>query len=126
LPALVGSRLWFSGHDDCYVAVESTDPAVPAALLSRLLTLLVGSALVDAAPVDVPDPESATVERLIEESPHWVGVLGIVSEQFVTVDLSATSERWWLGQRLPERVDRIAIYDITHRAWRLTAPPRRG
>lgn len=42
LPILVGSRLWYSGHDDCYVAIESTDLAVPGAVLGRLLALLVG------------------------------------------------------------------------------------
>lgn len=29
LPALPGSRLWYSGHDDCHLHVESTDHAVP-------------------------------------------------------------------------------------------------
>jgi hypothetical protein len=126
LPALAGSCLWFSGHDDCYVAIESTDRAVPAAVLSRVLALLVGSALVDGSSVQVPDPDSATAESLIEESRHWVGMLRTVSENQVTVDLSATSERWRLGQRLPERVDRTAVYDVAHGVWRLTAALRRG
>jgi hypothetical protein len=121
LPALAGSCLWFSRHDDCYVAVESTDLAVPAAVLSRVLALLIGSALVDASSVEVPDPDSATAESLIEESRHWVGMLRTVSENQVTVDLSATSERWRLGQRLPERVDRTAVYDVAHGVWHLTA-----
>ena len=58
LPGLVGSRLRYSGHDDCYFVVESTDRAVPVALLSRLLALLAGSALAGASPVEVPDPAS--------------------------------------------------------------------
>jgi hypothetical protein len=125
LPALVGSCLWFSGHDDCYVAVESTDRAMPAAILRRLLALLVGSALVDGSSVDVPDPDGVIVEGLIEESRHWFGALGTVSENSVSVELSATSERWRLGQRLPEGIDRTAVYDVALEVWRLTAPPRR-
>lgn len=34
LPGLAGSRLRYSGHDDCYLAVESTDQTVPVALFS--------------------------------------------------------------------------------------------
>jgi hypothetical protein len=118
LPSLVDSHLWFSGHDDCYVAVESTDRTVPAAVLGRLLALLAGSALINASPVDVPAPDSATMESLIEESSHWIGVLGTVSENSVTIGLTATSEPWRLGQRLPERIAHTAVYDIIHGVWR--------
>jgi len=58
LPVLQGSRLRYSGHDDCHLHVESADRTVPAALLSRLLALLAGSALVGASPVEVPEPAS--------------------------------------------------------------------
>ena len=87
LPALAGSRLLFSGHDDCYVALETTDRAVPAAVLGRLLALLVGSALVDTTMVEVTAPDVETVQRLIEESRHWVGELGAATPGSVTVDL---------------------------------------
>jgi hypothetical protein len=75
--------------------------------------------------VDVPDPDGVIVEGLIEESRHWFGALGTVSENSVSVELSATSERWRLGQRLPEGIDRTAVYDVALEVWRLTAPPRR-
>ena len=119
LPGLVGSRLRYSGHDDCYFVVESTDRAVPVALLSRLLALLAGSALAGASPVEAPDPASVTVTSLIEDGAHWIGVLGAASEDVVTVSLSATALAWRLGERLPERVDRTAIYDVKRRLWRL-------
>jgi hypothetical protein len=122
LPGLAGSRLRYSGHDDCYVAVESADRAVPVALLGRLLALLAGSALVepaDAAAVEVPDPASMIAARLIEDSAHWVGVLDAVSEDAVTINLAATAAPWRLGQRLPERVDRIARYDVSQRLWQV-------
>jgi hypothetical protein len=126
LPDLAGSRLRYSGHDDCYLAVESTDQTVPVALLSRLLALLAGSALAGASSVEVPDPASATVTSLIEDGAHWIGVLGAVSENVVTVNLSATDVPWRLGQRLPERVDRIARYDVRQGLWRLTTALGQG
>lgn len=73
LPRLKGSRFWYSGHDDCYLAVESTDPTMPASVLSRLLALLAGSALVSAgetSSVMIPEPDIATMGQLIRESPH--------------------------------------------------------
>ncbi|WP_309140722.1 hypothetical protein [Micromonospora sp. M51] len=118
LPALAGSRLLFSGHDDCYVSVETTDPAVPAAVLGRLLVLLVGSALVDTTVVEVTAPDVETVERLIEENRHWVGELGPATRGSVTVELHATSGSWRLGQSLPKQVDRTMVYDIADRVWR--------
>ena len=123
LPMLSGSRLWFSGHDDCYVSVESTQPAMPAALLSRLLALLVGSALVDVSAVEVPDPDAAIVDDLITVSPNWIGVLGTASPNSVRVNLSATPQTWRIGQMLPKRVDRTAIYAVTEGMWRLATAP---
>ncbi|WP_331768116.1 hypothetical protein [Embleya sp. NBC_00896] len=121
LPGLEGSRLWFSGHDDCHVAIESTDPALPASILGRLLALLVGSALTDVGGVSsvrVPEPDGAAMEHLIGESPHWIGVVGTVSGAMVTVELSALSQRWRLGQKPPERVDHVAGFDPVHGVWR--------
>ena len=112
LPALAGSRLFFSGHDDCYVALETTDRTVPAAVLGRLLALLVGSALVDTTVVEVTAPDVETVERLIGENRHWVGELGAATPGSVTVDLYATSGSWRLGQSVPKQVDRRMVYDV--------------
>ncbi|WP_435208872.1 hypothetical protein [Micromonospora sp. bgisy143] len=120
LPDLPGSRLFFSGHDDCYVFVETTDRAVPAGLLGRLLALLVGSALVDSSAVEVTAPPVETVERLIEESRHWVGEIATSTPGSVTVDLYATSGPWRLGQPVPPQVDRRAVYDVARGAWRMS------
>ncbi|MEV6375170.1 hypothetical protein [Micromonospora musae] len=122
LPSLAGPRLFFSGHDDCYVAIESTDPSLPAAIMSRLLALLVGSSLVDDSVVEVPDPDGEALESLIEESRHWVGVLGVTTRDAVTVDLHAVSEPWRLGEPVPARVDRRAVYDVTTGGWQLWDP----
>jgi hypothetical protein len=119
LPGLPGSRLLYSGHDDCYLTVESADPSVPAALLSRLLALLAGSALAGASPAEVPEPVDALVMSLIGDNAYWTGMLGSVSENTVTVSLTATAEPWRLGQKLPERIDRLAICDMRHGSWRL-------
>jgi cell wall assembly regulator SMI1 len=97
---------------------------MPAALLSRLLALLVGSALADVSAVEVPDPDAAIVDNLIAASPNWIGVLGTASPNSVTVNLSATPQTWRIGQMLPKRVDRTAIYVVTEGMWRIaTGPP---
>jgi hypothetical protein len=72
--------------------------------------------------VEVLDPASATVAGLIAGSAHWIGVPGAVSESAVTINLSATAVPWRHDQRLPERVDRVARYDVRQRRWRLTGP----
>ncbi|SIQ82282.1 hypothetical protein [Micromonospora avicenniae] len=125
LPALGGSRLFFSGHDDCYVVVESTDRSLPAMIMGRLLALLVGSALVDASPVEVSEPGVEALESLLEQSRHWIGMLGITSRESVAVDLCATPEPWRLGQPIPARVDRSAAYDVASGVWRLSGLPAR-
>ncbi|HEX5598978.1 MAG TPA: hypothetical protein VFX61_23630 [Micromonosporaceae bacterium] len=125
LPTLAGCCLWYSGHDDCYVWVESTDRTVPPAILGRLLALLAGSALVDAGPVEIPDPPDTVVEALIEESRNWIGALCAVSENLVSINLSAASEPWRLGQPLPDQVDRTVVYDVTEGVWHLTVPHSR-
>ncbi|MFC3499579.1 hypothetical protein ACFOOK_01005 [Micromonospora krabiensis] len=125
LPTLAGCRLWYSGHDDCYVWVESTDRRVPLAIFGRLLTLLAGSALVaDAEPVDVSDPSDALVEALVAESQQWVGALGVVSPTAVVVNLSATPQPWRLAHPPPGRVDHTAVYDIAEATWHLAEPAR--
>lgn len=123
LPGLPGSCLRYSGHDDCYLHVESTDRTVPAALLSRLLALLAGSALARAAPVEIPEPSAAIITSLIGDHPHWAGRLGAVSQDTVTVSLSAVARRWRLGDPLPGRTDRTVLYDVRRGLWRLAAMP---
>ncbi|MEU7067793.1 hypothetical protein [Streptomyces sp. NPDC046161] len=57
LSHLGGSRVWFSGHDDCYVLLETRDPALPGAVLARLLTLPAGAALAGLAGLaEIPAP----------------------------------------------------------------------
>lgn len=114
LPGLDGCRFWYSGHDDCYAWLESRDPALPAAVLGRLLALLVGSELADSGPVDVPEPPGPMIGALLAESPHWVGLL---TPGAAAVELSATGERWRLGSPRPEKVDRTLTYDAPRRAW---------
>ena len=99
---------------------------MPALLLSRLLALLAGSALAGVSPVDVPEPASVIVTSLIEDNAHWIGVLGAVSENTVTVSLSAAAAPWRLDQPLPERVDRLAVYDGWQGSWRLATVPGQG
>jgi hypothetical protein len=100
LPALPGSRLRYSGHDDCYLHIESADPALPAALLSRLLALLAGSALAGTCPVNVPEPPAAIAASLIAGHPHWTGWLS-ASQDTVAISLTALAEPCGSATRSP-------------------------
>jgi hypothetical protein len=125
LPRLKGSRFWYSGHDDCYLAIESTDPTMPASVLSRLLALLAGSALVSVgatSSVMIPEPDIATMGQLIRESPHWIGVVGATSGTLATISLSALPQRWRLSQKPPAHVDYTATLDLIRGTWQV-APP---
>jgi hypothetical protein len=126
LPGLPGSRLLYSGHDDCYLHVESADPAVPPALLSRLLALLAGSALAATSPVRIPEPAAALTASLIEEHPHWTGRLGAASGDSVTISLSMAATSWRLSHLLSERTDRTVTYDVRQGLWRLATVRGRG
>ncbi|MGW6856610.1 hypothetical protein [Streptomyces xanthophaeus] len=122
LPRLKGSRFWYSGHDDCYVFLESTDPTMPASLLSRLLALMAGSALVSdgtSPSAALPEPDIATLAPLLRESPHWIGVIAAASPTLVTIHLSALPQRWRLGQGPPGHVDHTAVLDVTRDSWEI-------
>ncbi|MFI5527363.1 hypothetical protein ACIA8O_02290 [Kitasatospora sp. NPDC051853] len=127
LPRLPGSRLYFSGHDDCYVLVETRDADLPALLFGRLLALMAGSALhgvrgtppgPDGPTVGVPEPDRALAERLIGRNPHWIGTVTQASEDGVHIALGALERSWRLGER-PERTDCTAVLDLGTGAWRL-------
>ncbi|WP_405817079.1 hypothetical protein OG241_21080 [Streptomyces sp. NBC_01390] len=129
LSRLGDSRVWFSGHDDRYVLLETRDPALPAAVLARLLTLLAGSALAELTehaelaeePLSrVPEPGPWLPEQLIATAPHWIGALGDVTKDLVTVRLAALPGPWRLGVSFPERADLTATLDVRHDTWRIS------
>ncbi|MEV7417220.1 hypothetical protein [Streptomyces sp. NPDC089919] len=119
------SRLWFAGHDDCYLALETRDPALPAAVLARLLTLLAGSALAartDGSPVCVPEPGPAVAERLVATAPHWIGSPDTVTEDLVSIGLTALPSPWRLDDPMPPRADLHAVLDVRNGTWRIATP----
>ncbi|MFG2715427.1 hypothetical protein ACGFX2_33480 [Streptomyces goshikiensis] len=123
LSRLGASRVWFSGHDDCYVLLESRDPALPTAVLARLLTLLAGSALATLAEGPssrVPEPGPWLPEHLIATAPHWMGALGKVTEDLVAIRLAALPDPWRLGVSFPQQADLTATLDVRHGTWRIT------
>ncbi|MFC0843401.1 hypothetical protein ACFH04_06570 [Streptomyces noboritoensis] len=129
LPRIEGSRLWFSGHDDCYLTIESTDPTMPARVLSRLLALLAGSALANAgetSSVRIPEPDTATTDRLIREHPHWIGAVEATSATLATIRLSALPQPWRLGQQPPAHADHIATLDLTRGTWHIAPADTQG
>ncbi|MEW1635347.1 hypothetical protein AB0469_14855 [Streptomyces sp. NPDC093801] len=123
LNRLEDSRVWFSGHDDCYVLLETRDPSLPAAVLARLLSLLAGSALAELTEESisrVPEPGPWLPERLIATAPHWIGALGNVTEDLVTIGLAALPGPWRLGISFPQQADLTATLDVRHGTWRIT------
>lgn len=124
LNRLEASRVWFSGHDDCYVLLETRDPALPAAVLARLLALLAGSALAELTQEPcsrVPEPWARLPEQLIATAPHWTGALGDVTEDLVAIRLAALPDPWRLGDPFPQQADLTATLDVRHGSWRITA-----
>ncbi|MET9608280.1 hypothetical protein ABZZ17_25010 [Streptomyces sp. NPDC006512] len=123
LNRLGDSRVWFSGHDDCYVLLETRDPALPAAVLARLLTLLAGSALAglaEASLSNVPEPGLWLPEQLIATAPHWIGTLAGVTEDLVAIKLAALPEPWRLNVSFPRQAHLTATLDVRHGTWRIT------
>ncbi|MFD5411905.1 hypothetical protein [Streptomyces nojiriensis] len=124
LSRLEGSRIWFSGHDDCYVSLETRDAALPGAVLARLLALLAGSALAGLAgspSVRVPEPGPWLPARLIASAPHWIGALGEVTGDLVAIELAALPAPWRLGVAFPPRADLTATLDVRGGTWRIAA-----
>ncbi|MFI9046107.1 hypothetical protein [Streptomyces sp. NPDC053427] len=122
LSRLGDSRVWFSGHDDCYVMLETRDPALPTAVLARLLTLLAGSALAELTeePLSrVPEPGPWLPERLIATASHWIGALGKVTEDQVSIELAALPDPWQLGVSFPQQADLTATLDVRHSTWQI-------
>ncbi|MGW7098832.1 hypothetical protein [Streptomyces sp. NPDC054838] len=85
--------------------LETRNPALPAAVLARLLTLLAGSALAERAEspsLRVLEPGPWLPERLIATAPHWIGALGHVTEDLVSIGLAGLPEPWHLGVPFPQ------------------------
>ncbi|MFE9421787.1 hypothetical protein ACFYNO_02360 [Kitasatospora sp. NPDC006697] len=122
LPQLPLSQWYFSGHDDCYLWLETRNAALPSLLLARLLALAAGAALLaetGAEPVRVPEPEPSLAAALLAENPHWVGAVGEVTAEAVRVDLVPSKRPWRLGERVPEAAGRYARLGRPDGGWTL-------
>lgn len=123
LSGLKDSRVWFAGHDDCYALLETRAPDLPAAVLARLLALMAGGALANLSEKPsshVPEPGAWLPEQLIATAPHWIGALGEVTEDQVTIRLAALPEPWQLDVPFPQQADLTATLDVRHGTWRIT------
>ncbi|MFI6981283.1 hypothetical protein ACIBSV_22180 [Embleya sp. NPDC050154] len=122
LAELPCADLHFSGHDDCYFHIESRDPALPARVFARLLTLAVGSALVaDGEAVTVVEPHRAFVDTILARSPRWWGPIG-ASDPDGTVRLDLAAGEWRPGVPVPTHADLSIRHDPSTGDWQLTRP----
>jgi hypothetical protein len=120
LPRLPGSRVYFNGHDDCYVYVESVDPVLPGRILARLLTLSAGSALLDDAAdtVVVPEPDVSLAAALLDRHPHWAAtVLETQPGRTVTMGITAIGRAWRLSDPAPAGTPLVITLDLGTGHW---------
>jgi len=123
LPRLPTSGFYYAGHDDCYLYAEATDPQMPIRLLTRLLTLFVGSSLLDddteALTIAEPDPALATA--LLEANRHWIGtVRSTKPDGTVAIGFAPTDTTWRLADPLPTLATTSVIFDLATGSWRMS------
>ena len=112
------SRVFYSGHDDCYLHVQSIDPTMPARILTRLIALFGGSALLDenTESVMVAEPQLSTAENMLRESEHWVGTI-LTSDPCQQVTMGFTPTRWRLGAPLSDDFSLHLTFDLKSKTW---------
>jgi hypothetical protein len=98
--------------------VESVDATLPARLLTRLLALLAGSALLggEDADVTVAEPDHTLAGQLLRQNRHWVGQV-VDREPGHTARLGLTPEAWRLGQPVPAAMSSTVTFDPTTGEW---------
>lgn len=142
LPLLPGSRVYYSGHDDCYLYAETTDPRVPVRLFTRLLALFAGSAVLarggddagqpgmvtalgpsEAGHVTVPEPDESLVAALIGDHCHWAGTVEDARpDGTVTIGLVRRERPWRLADPIPPGAPVRITIDLETGQWQLKDP----
>jgi len=121
---LPGSTVYYHGHDDCYVHIQTTDPALPSRLFTRLLALLAGSALLgdQTESVVVPHPDQRVAFDLLRRASHWTGTL-VDSRPggSITIGLTPRDRGWRLGDPNPTDPSDLITLDPRNGEWRATA-----
>ncbi|MCI4066924.1 hypothetical protein MRQ36_31930 [Micromonospora sp. R77] len=121
VPAVPGATLYYSGHDDCYVHLETTDPTAPLRVLTRLLALKAGAVLLaedeHVGTVTVVEPPADLVTGLLARSDHWLGSVARTSPTGVTVSLAVRDRSWRLGDPVPELLPYRLTLDVPRGTW---------
>ncbi|MFC4147623.1 hypothetical protein ACFO0M_15310 [Micromonospora mangrovi] len=128
VPDVPGATLYFSGHDDCYVHLETTDPTGPVRMLARLLALKAGVVLLgedeETEAVTVAEPPRDLLARLLTGGEHWVGRAARTSPTELTVSLAVTGCAWRLADPVPERLPYRLVLDLPGGTWVALEPGR--
>jgi hypothetical protein len=121
LPRLPVTGSYFSGHDDCYLYVEAADPGMPIRLLTRLLALFAGSALLDDdEAVTIAEPEPTFAATLLEAHHHWIGtIMHSQPAATVTIGLTPTNTAWRLAEPIPTHAATTVTFDLATDGWRM-------
>ncbi|GAA2389108.1 hypothetical protein Cme02nite_71250 [Catellatospora methionotrophica] len=122
LPTVAGANLWFGGHDDCYLNLETASADLVSLLLARLLALRAGTALLidgDLAAEDVvvPQPPVALAAALLAVSSAWVGRVAQVRAGAVELALAPVDVRWRTGNQLPGDMPYTLTLDLPSGRW---------
>ncbi len=123
LPRLSTSGFYYAGHDDCYLYAEATDPQMPIRLLTRLLTLFVGSSLLDddTESLTIAEPEPALATALLEANRHWIGtVRSTKPDGTVAIGFTPTDTTWRLADPLPTLATTSVTFDLATGSWRMS------
>lgn len=118
LQRLGGARVWYTGHDDCYFQVDSTDQQLPARLLARLLALLAGSTMLDdqTPGVLLSEPATQLAAELLAVSCQWTATPAAAAPgEPVTIKLAA--DCWQPGRPLPGEVVAAVMFDLSSGHW---------
>jgi hypothetical protein len=111
----------FSGHDDCYVLIETRSAELADAVLGRTIAIFAGTMLSNAGRTpEVVEPDAAVLRSLFAKSPDWTAHPSNTAVSGDTVDLSLAAVPWRVGEFPTGRVDGVLSYRLESGQWHVS------